>query len=231
MDSEADYEDLDNRIVDLIGQYWTEEKRPLLLSQLGSRDGGEVARRAKSMMGSLRVYLRTRLSSEVNILTHSTKPTVVGAVPANAGITDTDTDHLLDRTLVDPGTTGRRYNAAFWAAFRKPLDPALQRYLHVDQPHHFKDTDDEGRVGPGYAEIERSFIARTGADDATVEESVRGWLESKGMEAEAFYQVGRETTLPQDDLLGRLLTVLDAEDLSRMTIPLDIVQKLRRKAL
>ena len=230
MDNETDYEGLDKRIVDLIEQYWMEEKRPLLLSQLGSRDGGEVARRAKSMMGSLGVYLRARLSAKVNILQHSTKPTVVGAVPADAGVTEADTDKFLDRTI-EPRKTDRRYNAAFWAAFRKPLDPSFRRYLRVDQPHHFRDTDDEGIVGPGYTEIERSFIASAGADDATVEESIRGWLEAKGMEAQVFYQVGGETTLPHDDLLGRLLSVLDAEDLRRMTIPLDIVQKLRRKAL
>ena len=152
----------------------------------------------------------------VNILQHSTKPTVIGAVPADAGVTETDTDHLLDRTL-EPRKTDRRYNAAFWAAFKRPLEPLLRRYLYVEQPHHFRDTDDEGTVGPGYTEIERSFIASTGADDTTIEESIRGWLESKGMEAEAFYRVERETTLPHDDLLGRLLTALDAEDLSRMT--------------
>ena len=64
MDSEAEYEDLDSRIVDLIQQHWEEEKKALLLSQLGSRDSGNVAKRAKSMMGSLGVYLRVRLAAK-----------------------------------------------------------------------------------------------------------------------------------------------------------------------
>lgn len=119
MDNETDYEGLDKRIVDLIEQYWMEEKRPLLLSQLGSRDGGEVARRAKSMMGSLGVYLRARLSAKVNILQHSTKPTVVGAVPADAGVTEADTDKFLDRTI-EPRKTDRRYATITHASCCRP---------------------------------------------------------------------------------------------------------------
>ena len=230
MDSEAEYEDLDSRIVDLIRQHWEKEKKPLLLSQLGSRDSGDVAKRAKSMMGSLGVYLRVRLSASVRVLQHSTKPVVVGAIPSDVDVPASDVDRLLGQGS-EPGKGVRRYYAAFWAAFRKPLDPSERRYLHVDLPCHFRDSGDEAVAGPGYTEIERSFITDQGADDTKIEESIREWLESKGMEAQAFYQSRDGTTLPQDDLLGRLVTALDADDLKRMTVPLDIVQKLRRRPL
>ena len=227
MDNEADYEKLDSRIEELIRNRWG-EGRPLLLSQLGSQDDGEVAKLAKSKMGSLGAYLRTRLSTKVKILRHSTRPVVIGVVPSDANIPEADTDRLLDETV---GSGGRRYNAAFWAAFKKPLESSLRRYLYVKRPMHFKDTDGEETLGAGYTEIDREFIASSDADDTKVEESIHGWLESKGIDAQTFYQSAHETTLPHDDLLGRLLTTLDADDLRRMTIPLDIVEKLRRTAL
>lgn len=230
MDSEAEYEDLDNRIVSLIRQHWEEEKKPLLLSQLGSRDSGNVAKRAKSIMGSLGVYLRVRLSERVKVLQHSTKPVVVGAIPSDVEVPASDVDRLLGQGP-EPGKGDRRYNVAFWAAFRKPLDPSERRYLHIEQPRHFRDSADEAVAEPGYTEIERSFIADQGVDDTKVEESIREWLESKGMEAQTFYQSRSGTTLPHDDLLGRLVNALDAEDLKRMTVPLDIVQKLRKKPI
>ena len=229
MDNEADYEKLDSRIEELIRKRWG-EGRPLLLSQLGSQDDGEVAKLAKSKMGSLGAYLRTRLSTKVKILRHSTRPVVVGVVPSDANIPEAgaDTDRLLDETV---GSGGRRYNAAFWAAFKKPLESTLRRYLYVKRPMHFKDTDGEEILGAGYTEIVRTFIASSDADDTKVEESIHGWIDSKGIDAQTFYQSAHETTLPHDDLLGRLLTTLDADDLRRMTIPLDIVEKLRRTAL
>ena len=229
MDNEADYEKLDSRIEELIRKRW-EERRPLLLSQLGSQDDGEVAKVAKSKMGSLSAYLRTRLPTKVKILQHSTMTVIIGVVPADANIPEADIDRLLEETI---GSGGRRYHAAFWAAFRKPLEPSLRRYLHVKRPPHFKDTGSEETVGAGYTEIDRTFIASLDADNAKVEESIRGWLESTEIEAQTFYQnqSARETTLPHDDLLGRLLTTLNADDLRRMTIPLDVVEKLRRTTL
>ena len=230
MDSQTEYDELDNRIVGLIRQHWEEEKKPLLLSQLGSLDSGRVAKGAKSLMGSLGVYLRVRLAGKVRVLQHSTKPVVVGAIPSDVDVPASDVDRLLGQGS-EGGKGVGRYKAAFWAAFRKPLDPSERRYLHVDQPCHFRDSGDEAVAGHGYTEIERSFIADQGADDTKTEESIRAWLESKGMEAQEFYQSRDGTSLPHDDLLGRLVSALDAEDLKRMTVPLDIVQKLRRRPL
>ena len=172
MDNEADYEKLDSRIEELIRKRWG-EGRPLLLSQLGSQDDGEVAKLAKSKMGSLGAYLRTRLSTKVKILRHSTRPVVVGVVPSDANIPEAgaDTDRLLDETV---GSGGRRYNAALGS-----LQEAPRIYIATlsrQTAHALQRPDGEEILGAGYTEIVRTFIASSDADDTKVEESIHGYV-------------------------------------------------------
>ena len=232
MTNELQPEDLADQVVNLVQQFWKDHNRPLLLSQLGAHDNGQIAKRAKEEAGSLGMYLRNRLSDRIRVLQHSTKPTIIGAIPANEDIPGEDSDGLLNQTQTQSESVAQRFRPAFWAAFRKPLDHSLRRYISIQPPIHFRDVNLEPQSS-GFIEIEQDFIVDTDADDTIVQQKINNWLADKKVDAIVFASDTKRQTacLPADDLLGRLLLALEPEELKRMSIPLDIVKKLRGQSL
>ena len=228
--SSSPLQELDERIIELVQQSWDDNGTPLLLSRLGAQDGGEIARLAKQEAFSLAAYLRDRLADDVLVIQHSTKPVVVGAVPADVEGEPADFDTWLERTHGQSVGMPPRFHPAFWAAFRVPLDDEKRRYMSIVPPLRFIDAYPEDRPeGDNYAEIESEFI-NSDVEPSEVQVNLDDWLDANGLEAAPFLAAnkpggGRSSS---DDLLGRLLGALDYEDQKRVSLPLDIVAKLRR---
>ena len=53
---DPDNQELDSRIVTAVERYWNDHGIPILLSQLGNEDGGDIARRAREQAGGLATY-------------------------------------------------------------------------------------------------------------------------------------------------------------------------------
>ena len=224
--------DLDNRIVGLVCQFWNEHQMPLLLSQLGGQENGEIAKVAKQRAGSLGAYLRLELTNHFRVLQHSAKPPVIGVIPVDAEVADGEVDALLDRTHSQSPKTARRFHLAFWTAFRKPLDVSKRRYMSLQAPIHFQDMSPEDQPD-GFVEIERKYIASLDADAAEVRRQTQDWLHANDIEQALFIWPSQSSVkhLPSNDLLARLLLALGPDDLKRISMPLDIVNKLRRQKL
>lgn len=137
MTKEPSLAEIDDRLVDLVREWWEDRNKPLLLSQLGARDDGKLAASAKQGAGGFAVYIRSRLAERVRVIQHDEMPALVGAVPADAGIDEYGgANALLERTRSQlSGTT--RFQPALWAAFRKPLDESRTRYVSHRAPVHF----------------------------------------------------------------------------------------------
>ena len=230
--------DLDHRIVSLVQQCWEEHRIPLLLSRLGGQDNGRIARLAKQQAGGLGAYLRRQLDDRVRVIQHSTKPSVIGAIPAEemeAGANG-NFDALLERTQGHPSQpaveAAPRYHPAFWAAFRKPLDESKGRYMSVRAPLRFLDTIPEDRPDD-FVEIKREYVVGPDDEVAEVQKRARDWLAANHLDPTFFLSKRKagDVRLPSDDLLGRLLLALEPDELERMSMPLDIVNKLRREPL
>lgn len=223
---------LDQQIVDLVEGSWKEENRPLLLSQLGNHENGRIGRYVKEQESSLRAYLRSQLSERVRVIQHSIVSSVVGVVPVDADISEDRIDEILDLTRTKPGRSTWQYHAALWTAFRIPLDSSKRRYISIHPPIHFDDTSSEEQ-SPDYIEIKQEDIVGPDAEGATVNQKIGDWLAEHGLDPTPFYRENRARSerLPSDDLLGRLLFALEPEDLERISIPLDIIKKLRSKSL
>lgn len=228
--SSSPLQELDQRIIDLVQQSWDEHQTPLLLSRLGAQDGGEIARLAKQEAFSLAGYLRDRLGEDVRVIQHSTKPVVVGAVPADVQGEPADFDAWLERTHGQSIGMPPRFHPAFWAAFRVPLEESKRRYMSLVPPLRFIDAFPEERPeGDNYAEIEWEYID-SDVEPSEVQQNVDDWLEANGLEPQPFLAAnkpggGRSSS---DDLLGRLISALSVEDQKRVSLPLDIVARLRR---
>ena len=224
---------LADQIVASVRQYWDNHHRPLLLSRLGGQEGGEIARLLKQRTDglSLRVYMQDELAGRVTVIQHSSRRELVGAIPVGEIVEDADA--LLERiTRVRSVQTGRRFHPAFWAAFLKPLDEPKRRYISVQAPVHFRDSlpDDQPK---GFVEIESRYVAGPEVGLEKVHQKAESWLTDKGIDETPFLlraKTGIEN-LPTNDLLSRLLLSLDDDDLQRVSMPLDIVKKLREVSL
>ncbi len=224
--------DLDGRIVDLVQEHWEKHGMPLLLSLLGSEEGGEIGRLAKQEAGGLGAYLRHRLTARVRVI-HDSTNTVAGAIPVDAEVdANAGFDRLLEKTHSRSSGASPRFHAAFWAAFRKPLDESKGRYTSIRAPFRFVDVSSEERPD-GFREIAREYVVGPDAEAMEVQQKAQDWLAANGLDPDRFLWKNKADVarLPSDDLLGRLLLSLEPDELKRISMPLDVVSKLRRQSL
>ena len=87
------------RIVRSVHQCWEDGKLPLLLSRLGIQDGAELSTATKKLGMTLKQYLTTRLSDEVQVIQHSPRTQLVGALPISVDVdSEGGAEALLERT-------------------------------------------------------------------------------------------------------------------------------------
>lgn len=223
---------LADRVAELVDKHWRERDEPLLLSQLGSADQGEVGRLAREQSDNLAAFIKQHAADRVRIASGSADPLVLAAMPANVD-RDGVVDDLLARVRERAAASGPRFHPAFWAAFRVPLDEGARRFVSTRKPIRFEDTSSAvGDRRTGYVEVERRYIADAECDVGGVQQLIADWLSANELDGGRYLAANSAVSdLPHNDLLGRLLVALDAEDLKRMTIPLDVVGKLRRQAV
>ena len=63
--------DFDQEIVDLVRQHWDDTHLPFLLSQLGNRKDGKIAKEVKEKADGLAAYLRQELADHIDVVRHS----------------------------------------------------------------------------------------------------------------------------------------------------------------
>lgn len=225
--------DIDDRIVELVQECWREHQMPLLLSRLGTQEEGRIAEVARQQSGGLADYLRTKLSDRIRVIQHSTKSMVIGAIPSHVS-TDIgdDFDAVLERTYSSAESSFLRFRPAFWTAFRKPLSGENRRYISLKEPIHFLDTPSMEQL-EDYAEIQQHYIVDFDADAPEVLRSLKKWLEDTDLDVALFALTRKAegSRHPYNDLLDRLLCALDPHDLKRISMPLDVIEKLRRQRL
>ena len=223
---------LRDRTLELVGKAWTETHRPLLLSALGTVDR-QIGTKAKEESGGLRAYIEAHLANELRVVQHSEKSTVIAAVPRSEE-TDSisDWDALLDELVggtTDRRSVNRRYHRSFWAAFRQPLDDTKKRYVALDGPIRFFDEFPASQP-PHTIEVARELIVDEDASIHDIHQSINAWLANNGLGHDRFLD-SSDTSLPSNDVLGKLILSLNAEELGQISIPMPIVAKLRRQPL
>lgn len=222
--------DLENRVIELTQQEWNDHGAPLLLARLGACDNGDIARLAKEQSNNLEAYLRRHLINRVQVVRHRARHQLVGVLPLDVDVdSNGGADALLERTQSTSKDAIRRYHPAFWAAFRKPLDESKRRYVSVREPIRFFDSSEADPPDDHY-EIAGEYIAGPDVDPDQVQEKVQRWLTDKGILHLVYSMMSRpRPEYRNEDLLDRLLHSLKPEDLKRISMPLDVINKLRRQ--
>lgn len=220
--------------VERVDVFWRDHQVPMLLSALGNMEHGRFSREAKRHGHGLRQFLEALAGERVLVVAHSTKPTVVGAVPRNeetAGIQDWNL--LLDSTGTK--SSQRRLHPALWAAFRKPIGDAMDRYIQADESVRYTDVAQGDEIRGGIL-VDRRFIVGFDVSPEVVYENAMAWLDENQLDVSNFEfspepRSKTSPTLPSNDLLGRLILSLDTQDLQKISIPMEVVAKLRRQAV
>ena len=224
---------LNRQLLNIVQEHWRQHRSAILLSQLGSQIDRAESLQIKDDYGSLAGYLRKELSDDISLLHSRASPTIVGAIPADAETNgDKDPETLLLYTPKRSQRSSPRFHPAFWAAFVKELAPEVRRYLSVGPPPRFRDLEQE-ETQENSIEIPREYITGTDENAGRVHESISNWLHNNRLE-EANFLSGVDAThahVPSDDLLGRLVVALSPDELRRMSIPMDIVRKLRQQSV
>lgn len=219
--------ELENRVVEVVEEHWQEHGKPLLLSQLGN---GEVGRRAKAEAGGLASFIETRLRDRVRLIQHEDARQLIGAIPWSVDIGSGSDSVLWERSRNAAEGSDQWFAPAFWAAFRKPLAIGYSRWVRSERPVRFEDVREGFEAAQGFVEVDRSYIADPDGDVGDVITNINAWREDKGVQLDAFLRTPeKESGSGSDGLLGQLLDSLNLDEMKRVTMPLDVVDKLRRR--
>ena len=104
--------------------------------------------------------------------------------------------------------------------------------MSVQEPFHFQDTVPENKPD-GFVEVAAEYIVGPDSDSTEVHRRARDWLSANQIEEARFFSKAeaKEKRSPSNNLLDKLLLTLGSEDLKRISMPLDIVNKLRQQSL
>ena len=221
--------ELSTRIVQLVEEHWNEHKSPLLLSNLGNSDYGAIGRQAKDRSGTLKAYLQAALSDRVKIVQHSSRFAVIGALPAGTELDDdVNVDDLFPAANAQDRHSPARYHRAIWTAFGLPLTKDKGRYVSADGPVRFVDVT-AGSAPEGFVQVDGELIDSADGDPKSIEGRILEWVADNDLDISRFQikTQGRDPRIPSSDLLSQVLDALELEDLQRISMPLDIVQRLR----
>ena len=225
--------DIGERIVGLVENWWKSHQSPLLLSRLGNLLEKEDSRQIKQKGFSLRSYITHNLSDRIRLIQDKDNLVIIASVP---GEVNEDGYRLLEKLRRNDhegeGDRHPRFRPALWAAFRIPLDKDKERYIDSKEPIRFRDIPSKEGPQEGIR-VDRRFIEGPNSDPTEIGDKIREWLKENALEETPFLasRKRKSTHLPSDDLLGRLLFSLDSDDLKRVSMPLDIIKKLRQSSL
>ncbi|HEB79039.1 MAG TPA: hypothetical protein ENI79_01000, partial [Rhodospirillales bacterium] len=137
-----DMEELKQKIIDVVQKSWTVDQLPLLLSRMGSVEGGIIGREVRKEGLSLMRYIEKHLMRDVRIIRHSTNSTIVGVVPID---TDTKTinnfDPILEKTFGSDAAKDQviRFHYKFWFGFKRPMNDGFKRFVIPGPPFRVED--------------------------------------------------------------------------------------------
>ncbi|MXY51454.1 MAG: hypothetical protein F4Y86_02845 [Gammaproteobacteria bacterium] len=228
MEEEGTGSGLVEQAVQLVERCWAEREVPLLLSELGS---GEIGKGVRTEGVGLARFVETRLQGRVRLIKHKDVAQLIGVIPWHVDVRDEQHESgLLERTRRATPQGEGRFEVGFWAAFRKPLGSGRTRWVRSEKPVRFEDVREGFSAPDGFIQVERSFIVDPGGDANDVVESMERWSKEVDVPLGTFQRARARTSgEATDDLLGKLLATLDEDEMRRVTMPLDVVNKLRRR--
>lgn len=220
--------ELKDKIFQVVDDFWNSKERPVLLSLLGSLENASIAKNVKKLGFSLREFLSQEMSESVSVGTHSKNKVLVGVYPKRIGaLGQAKLDSLLEENS-SVSSSMPRFHKTYWAAFKVSLARTERRYVSISDQPSFRDIGAKEAPPANAVEVDRKFITTSSASsDQDVYSQVVEWAKENDIELDwltlGFYS--KRSSQPENLMLS-LLEALDPTDLKRVSVPLDVVQKL-----
>lgn len=215
-----------------VQMYWKANTTPILLSSLGAKNSGQIAKELKASSMSLNDFIDIHLKDEVAIYRDENNPIKIGAFPFE--VTNTDgfsAQSFFDESQKSDGASISRYNHAVWAAFRVPLPTKHKRYIDLSDGISFVDLNIEKASPPsieGSLEIKKTYIKSSkNADAEAIAKSIQDWAASNNLDESVLFVQFRHQV--RKSVMSFLMDSLTEDELSTVSMPLSIVKKLSLK--
>lgn len=199
----------------------------------GDKGGTDLSIATKKLGVTVKQYVLERLSDDLQVIQDPERKQLVGALPVSVDVeSEGGVEELLERTQRSKTSTIPRYDAAFWAAFRIPLEDHKRRYVTDQHPILFRDIDPT--IGKSFGrEIGRDYILASDAEPSHVAKRIEDWFDDNEVDSKIYERTSRPSTRQPSEprnLLDCVLESLDPDELKRVTMPLDVILRLRRQS-
>lgn len=221
---------------------WTDHGVALLLSRVPALLGSRGFEMEDILQGrKLRLFLETETEGRFKVIRNDSYAIMWGLVPAEANVSEPYTRYFRPPS----GVKSVRFAPSAWKAFTLPIPEGKRRWLFDEPSIAFADHPSDQPPEGGY-EVERRFIAplQEGVENevfnTTVQALIASWAVEKRIDVSRF-ALGRKrapiaklqrASTPHvetegDTALDQLLGLLQPGELARISLPLDVVVRLR----
>jgi len=237
MTSGTDWRDV---LKDKVQEFWDAGRRALVLSRVPAllKDAG-IDIEPLLAGRKLRPFLASECGEGLQLVQSEKNPIIWGLLPATVNATPPYDQYLYRPT----GERPRRFAPAVWRAFVTPIEAGRRRWLTDEPSVHFSDLPEDEAPTAAH-EVERRFVVDAVGDSevdrALVISRIGEWAAEQKLDPTRFELGRRKPPLPQPDgartrtrtdsapnALDQFLGLLLPSELTRISIPLDVVARLR----
>lgn len=238
---EQQKETLAEQIAALVGETFALRRQVVLLSYLGqalNKRGFHF----REILGEEKLadFIRARLDDRVKVIATPVNPLIWAAYPADVAL-DKEIDPFgLQKSppresSPPPRRDKKRELVAHkvWFAFSHVLGPEFKRIVILDPVIDYKDYDPKFEAGLDGIEVPRELIVPSGSlpreeRDQRIYDNINGWATDNGVPFRRLLEE-RTDTAASRNALDILLASLNESDLAQISVPLDIIARLRKK--
>lgn len=212
-------------LIEEVERCWSTRHEPLLLSKLGQLAAARGFVLHQELGGrKLSQFIQQELADELEVQSPNDTGILLRAIPKN--LLGAEAAPTFDNK--PDGSPPAGLNRAFLSAFGRPIADGYERWVRIDPPIRYRDLPSDQRAADGYVQIERSFLISPAGDVEAFAQATK-WLSAKGFEIQKFMLKAKTQARSDKSLLSQLIEGLTESELKRVSLPLDIVEKLMRK--
>ena len=228
---------IEKTIEEFVGEHWATTQTVCYLSSIGIYLNVTVPGSRAALSKGLREFLRQ--NPVVQVVQFPGVEQKIGAVPLSVSLPNDIKELFSSQKQTSFPQSRNVYAQDFWDAFIRRIEE-LPRYVVVDESEgvSIREALAAGESGEAYEITPQDLTTRL--PDGSIADKVSAthaaisnWLEKHSLEPGPFLRQRRQKQdVTDDSRLGRLIRAFDGlprEELSRISIPLDILIKLNSK--
>jgi hypothetical protein len=234
MTGDHELDDLSAYLKDLVDSYWNSNRAALLLADLGTKIRREHPEYVGSLTEGLNKYIvRTGVAKAVR---HPTLDQKVGLVPIDLPLPEDLSELFRPRSKPKHPKLLRDFWIAFQSPVRETRFVVIKKDNRIEVRDSFSRSEGEDAHEILKSDVVTSFYPTPQDKTKATWEKIESWIKREGLDLSLFEEASQPMSshshsprAEQAVHSGNWLQVfsrLDQQDLSRISIPLDIVAKL-----